>query len=83
MKWWGVGWTNHLTKSFHETTIDWSEIEAQLIKWGELFLAGKKLRVNISFNYIETGQPWPRHLETQIKGAPLPTECSQTQIHSL
>jgi hypothetical protein len=47
-----------LTKSFEETNIDWPEIEKQLIAWGDLFLAGKKLRVNISFNYnyVETGQ---------------------------
>jgi hypothetical protein len=48
-----------LTKSFDETNIDWSVVETQLITWGYLFLAGKKLRVTISFNYnyIETGQP--------------------------
>jgi len=31
-------------------------IEKQLVAWGELFRAGKKLRVDISFNYLETGQ---------------------------
>jgi hypothetical protein len=31
-------------------------VEKQLIAWGELFCAGKKLRLDISFNYIETGQ---------------------------
>jgi hypothetical protein len=48
-----------LTKSFDETHIDWSVVETQLITWGYLFLAGKKLRVTISFNYnyVETGQP--------------------------
>ncbi|KAG4428523.1 hypothetical protein IFR05_015992 [Cadophora sp. M221] len=46
-----------LTKSFEETKIDWLVIETQLIAWGDLFLASKKLRVNISFNYnyVETG----------------------------
>jgi hypothetical protein len=48
-----------LTKSFDEINIDWSVVETQLITWGYLFLAGKKLRVTISFNYnfVETGQP--------------------------
>lgn len=48
-----------LTKSFDETNIDWSVVETQLITWGYLFLAGKKLRVTISFNYnyVEAGQP--------------------------
>ncbi|MCJ1284329.1 hypothetical protein MMC26_003660 [Xylographa opegraphella] len=48
-----------LTKSFDEINIDWSVVETQLITWGYLFLAGKKLRVTISFNYnyVEAGQP--------------------------
>jgi hypothetical protein len=29
------------------------------VAWGELLRAGKKLRVDLSFNYLETGQPPP------------------------
>jgi hypothetical protein len=46
-----------VTKGFDDIDIDLSVIEKQLILWGDLFRAGKKLRVNISFNYVETGQP--------------------------
>ncbi|KAF2825326.1 hypothetical protein CC86DRAFT_240352, partial [Ophiobolus disseminans] len=31
----------------------WSIIERQLIRWGEFFRAGKRLRVDLSFNYID------------------------------
>jgi hypothetical protein len=33
--------------------IDWSVIERQLIRWGEFFRAGRRLRVDLSFNYID------------------------------
>ncbi|KFY47126.1 hypothetical protein V494_00147 [Pseudogymnoascus sp. VKM F-4513 (FW-928)] len=45
-----------LTKRFDETEIGWPVIEQQLVTWGEFFRAGKKLRVDLSFNYLETGQ---------------------------
>ena len=35
--------------------IDWIVLEKQLEAWGCLFRAGKKLRMDISFNYLETG----------------------------
>ena len=43
-----------LTKRFDDTTIDWAVIERQLVAWGELYRVGKKLRLNLSFNYIDT-----------------------------
>ncbi|CAG8428374.1 unnamed protein product [Penicillium salamii] len=42
-----------LTRRFDGTDVDWSSIEKQLFDWGDLFLAGKTLRLSISFNYTE------------------------------
>ena len=44
-------------KRFDDTNVEWSVIERQLVLWSDLFRAGKKLRVNISFIYIETSLP--------------------------
>ncbi|PVH94441.1 hypothetical protein DM02DRAFT_191648 [Periconia macrospinosa] len=46
-----------LIKRFDDIDIDWTEIEEQLVEWGDRFRAGKKLRVDVSFNYLELGQP--------------------------
>ncbi|KAK2794195.1 hypothetical protein FQN50_009940 [Emmonsiellopsis sp. PD_5] len=40
-----------LNKWFKKTNIDWSTIEQQLVKWGNLFCIGKQLTLKISFNY--------------------------------
>lgn len=42
-----------LTLSCDKTDVDWPAVEKQLLVWGELFRAGKKLTLNISFNYTE------------------------------
>jgi hypothetical protein len=42
-----------LTKRFEGTDIDWSHIEAQLLRWENLFRRGKKLRLFLSINYVE------------------------------
>ena len=45
-----------LTKRFADTSIDWAVVENQLIAWGEFYRAGKKLRLKLSFNYVDAGQ---------------------------
>lgn len=42
-----------LTKYFEGTEVDWSHIEAQLLRWGNLCRQGKNLRLLVSINYIE------------------------------
>jgi hypothetical protein len=42
-----------LTKRFDDIDAEWSVVERQLIRWGEIFRSGKKLRLALSFDYIE------------------------------
>jgi hypothetical protein len=42
-----------VTKQFDSMDIDWSAVARQLVRWGELLRVGKKLRVDLSFNYVE------------------------------
>ncbi|XTI88347.1 hypothetical protein V2W45_1468721 [Cenococcum geophilum] len=45
----------NLVKRFHNLDIDWTILEKQLQTWSYLFCIGMKLRIDISFNYMETG----------------------------
>jgi hypothetical protein len=42
-----------LIRRFDEVQVDWSVVEKQLLSWGELLHAGRRLRVDISFNDVE------------------------------
>ncbi|PGG97887.1 hypothetical protein AJ79_09059 [Helicocarpus griseus UAMH5409] len=41
-----------LHQQFDSTDIDWMVIEKQLLMWGNLLLKGKKLKLDISINYL-------------------------------
>ena len=45
-----------ITKHFKEVQIDWPVVERQLQSWSHLLRIGKTLRVNVSFNYMESGK---------------------------
>jgi hypothetical protein len=44
----------NITKSFERLEIDWPIVERQLQAWSYLLHIGKKLRINVLFNYIES-----------------------------
>jgi hypothetical protein len=43
-----------LCKRYDDMHIDWPVIERQLLRWARLFRSGKRLRVDLSFNYVES-----------------------------
>ncbi|OAQ58349.1 hypothetical protein VFPFJ_11655 [Purpureocillium lilacinum] len=45
-----------ITKSFPELDIDWSAVERQLQAWSHLLRIGKKLKVDASFKFVESGK---------------------------
>jgi hypothetical protein len=48
-----------LTKRFEKTDIDWTAIKIQLSMWEALFHQGKKLRLCISINYLDSDESLP------------------------
>jgi hypothetical protein len=46
--------SERLMKRFDDTSVNWAVIQKQLLTWGELFRVGKKLKVTLSFNYVDT-----------------------------
>jgi hypothetical protein len=65
-----------LAKRFDETEIAWAMVEKQLVAWGQYFQKGKKLRVNVSFNYVEAG---PQLASSYTKGGDKRGSTSATQ----
>jgi hypothetical protein len=58
-----------LTKRFDDMNIDWSVIERQFVRWSEPFRAGRKLKVSLTFNYIDSasGDSEPRDEERLVR----------------
>jgi hypothetical protein len=55
--------------------MDWPAVEKQLLGWGELFRAGKKLTLNMSFNYTEGSHvPRPSPRGTDKRGTSSATQ---------
>ena len=44
------------TKRFEQLQIDWSIVERQLQAWSHLLRIGKRLRIDITFSYVESGK---------------------------
>lgn len=46
-----------IDKRFEGTAVDWQIVEKQLLAWAYLFRLGKKIRLQISINYIDDSGP--------------------------
>jgi hypothetical protein len=66
-----------LSKRFDDIDIDWSMIQRQFMKWGELFRSGKKLRLDISFNYIDAQ---PQTASTTKRGSKRGSGATQRML---
>jgi hypothetical protein len=45
-----------ITKRFEELQIDWPIVENKLQAWSHLLRIGKRLRISVSLNYVESGK---------------------------
>jgi hypothetical protein len=45
-----------ITKRFEKLQIDWPIVERQLQAWSHLLRIGKRLRINVTFNYVDSGK---------------------------
>jgi len=58
-----------IDKHFEGTNVDWTAVEKQLLAWAHLARRGKKIRLQISINYIEDSGPFPSRTEKRGKSS--------------
>lgn len=58
-----------IDKHFEGTNVDWNGVEKQLLAWAYLFRRGKKIRLQISINYIEDSGPLPSRTDKRGKSS--------------
>ncbi|KAJ5728932.1 uncharacterized protein N7483_003440 [Penicillium malachiteum] len=59
----------NIDKHFEGTSIDWTAVEKRLLAWAYLFHRGKKIRLQISINYIEDSGPLPSRTDKRGKSS--------------
>ncbi|KAJ5993368.1 hypothetical protein N7451_009092 [Penicillium sp. IBT 35674x] len=59
----------NIDKHFEGTSVDWTVVEKQLLAWAYLFRRGKKIRLQISINYIEDSGPLPSRTDKRGKSS--------------
>jgi hypothetical protein len=63
-----------LIKRFDDIDIDWPVIQKQMMGWEELFRSGRKLRLCVSFNYIDS---YPQSSGTTKRGSKRGSSATQ------
>lgn len=58
-----------ITKHFEDTGVDWIAVEKQLLAWAHLLRVGKKIRLQISINFIEDSGPLPSRADKRGKSS--------------
>jgi len=64
-------------KRFEDIDVDWSIVEKRLIAWSDLFHSGRKLRVDLTFNYVDVHQS---SANTPRRGNKRGTSATQTML---
>ena len=67
---------------YPQLDIDWPDVERQLQAWGHLLRIGKKLKIEIAFNYIESGKAATGHGATATQLADNNTRLAAEQAVS-
>jgi len=70
-----------LTKQFEGLNVEWATVEAQLVAWGDRFRDGKKLRVDLTFHYVNhVSVPKDSSAERNKRGRQSATQRMLTEL---